>query len=187
MGKAIRLILVRHGEAAAKWGESKDPGLSELGHSQALEISSKITEQCEPLKLFSSPMKRAIETAHPFEEKWQCRMTVIPELIEIPSHQIPVEERRVWLSKLKQEKWPAQPQLLQNWRKGIIDFLHSRTEDSLMTTHFAVINTVVAEAMGIEDIFSFEPANCSATIVEVSRGSLRLVDKGIEARTIINL
>jgi len=32
---AISIYLVRHGEAAASWGESSDPGLSELGWQQA--------------------------------------------------------------------------------------------------------------------------------------------------------
>jgi len=37
----IKLIFIRHGEAADAWGTHKDPGLSSLGHKQAESIIGK--------------------------------------------------------------------------------------------------------------------------------------------------
>jgi len=34
----INIILIRHGEASASWGDDPDPGLSQLGENQAIEL-----------------------------------------------------------------------------------------------------------------------------------------------------
>ena len=67
---ANRILLVRHGEAAASWGQSADPGLSELGWRQAELVSSHLKKLVgdQTPSLFSSPLKRAQETAQPFAE-----------------------------------------------------------------------------------------------------------------------
>ncbi len=62
------IFLVRHGEAAASWGQASDPGLSELGIEQA----SAAAETLRPLlgletRLLSSPLKRACDTASKFQ------------------------------------------------------------------------------------------------------------------------
>ena len=60
------LLLIRHGEASASFGEHTDPGLSEKGKQQAhnlMEILSK--ENFDNFKFISSPKLRAIETAQP--------------------------------------------------------------------------------------------------------------------------
>jgi len=44
------IFLVRHGEAAASWGESPDPGLSELGRRQA-EVAAALLKQSQTNKL----------------------------------------------------------------------------------------------------------------------------------------
>ena len=36
----LRIHLVRHGRAAASWAENLDPGLDQLGRSQALQAAS---------------------------------------------------------------------------------------------------------------------------------------------------
>ena len=63
----IDIYLVRHGEAAASWGQSPDPGLSELGHEQARNAAHALRPLlagAEPA-LISSPLARALETAAP--------------------------------------------------------------------------------------------------------------------------
>lgn len=187
MGKTVRLILVRHGEAAAKWGESKDPGLSERGRSQARRAADENHGHTGPLALYTSPLKRAVETMLPFQDIRDTQSIVVPELAEIPSQHIPMGKRQAWLKDLKQAKWQTQPQNLQMWRQGIINFMLNCPDDSLMTTHFAVINVAVGYALGLEDIFSFQPANCSATIFELADGKLQLIEKGTEAQSMINL
>ena len=40
-----RIYMVRHGRAAAGFGESHDPGLDELGQKQAEEVAGKINRK----------------------------------------------------------------------------------------------------------------------------------------------
>ena len=38
----MKIILIRHGEAASTWEKSSDPGLSDLGKAQAEECSNEL-------------------------------------------------------------------------------------------------------------------------------------------------
>ena len=60
------VFLVRHGEATAKWGQDFDPGLSQRGFEQSKAVSSIFSERFRaPLKIISSPLLRARQTAAP--------------------------------------------------------------------------------------------------------------------------
>ncbi|MCZ6829561.1 MAG: phosphoglycerate mutase family protein, partial [Gammaproteobacteria bacterium] len=61
---SLDIFLVRRGEAAADWGEDPDLGLSTLGREQALCASEQIQVRV-PLRVISSPLLRAQETAQP--------------------------------------------------------------------------------------------------------------------------
>ena len=52
------IILVRHGEASAKWSVHPDPGLSELGHEQAKDAGRLMKEKISSYQLLSSPKKK---------------------------------------------------------------------------------------------------------------------------------
>ena len=59
-----RIYLVRHGEATGYDGA--DPGLSELGASQARQVAQRLAEIAgAPIELVTSPLRRARETAQP--------------------------------------------------------------------------------------------------------------------------
>jgi probable phosphoglycerate mutase len=45
MAAGTRCFLVRHGEAAAHWGEEEDPGLSALGRQQAERAAGELLAQ----------------------------------------------------------------------------------------------------------------------------------------------
>ena len=53
------LYLVRHGQAAASWGEDPDPGLNALGHGQAARMAAALG----PMPIMISPLRRTRETA----------------------------------------------------------------------------------------------------------------------------
>ena len=55
------IYLIRHGQAAAAWGESADPGLSPKGREQARQAASTI-KAMHPMPIVSSPKARARET-----------------------------------------------------------------------------------------------------------------------------
>ena len=56
------LYLVRHGQAAASWGEEPDPGLNALGHGQAARMAAALAA-LGPMPIMISPLRRTRETA----------------------------------------------------------------------------------------------------------------------------
>ena len=61
----MEIFLIRHGEASQSWDQSPDPGLSELGKSQAKDCFNFLSSRTElsNFDLVSSPLKRAMQTA----------------------------------------------------------------------------------------------------------------------------
>ena len=66
-----RIYLVRHGRAELGWGMDYDPGLDDLGRSQASAAANKLAP-LGPLEVISSPLRRARQTAMPLAELWGC-------------------------------------------------------------------------------------------------------------------
>ena len=76
------IYLVRHGEAAASWGNHPDPGLSELGHKQA-EAAAATLIGLGARSAVCSPMQRCRETAAAFERQADVTAQVEPVVSEI--------------------------------------------------------------------------------------------------------
>ena len=179
-----KIFLVRHGEASGTYTEDPDPGLSGKGEAQALSIKRFFMDQL-PLKVYSSPLKRAYETAklvtgnsvEIFEE---------PRMSEIPSNTQELSERGTWLKELIGRNWDKQPERLTAWRNQIISFLESQTENTIVFTHFIAINAVVGHLTNSLSVVVCKPDNCSITVLEVSDQKLQLLSLPDEAETLIN-
>lgn len=79
----IELVLVRHGEP--DWERDKasgDPGLTELGHTQAARAAAHLSGRSIHA-LYCSPLRRARETAQPIAKNQQLELQVIENLEEI--------------------------------------------------------------------------------------------------------
>ena len=72
-----KLYMVRHGRAQAGFGGAMDPGLDELGRSQADAVAEKL-RSLGPLRILSSPLARAQQTAAPLAKKWRGASTCVP-------------------------------------------------------------------------------------------------------------
>ena len=75
------IFLVRHGEAAAGWGDHPDPGLSDLGQAQAHQVASNLAD-LGATSLISSPMQRCRETASPLAEHLGTSARIEPAVSE---------------------------------------------------------------------------------------------------------
>ncbi|MEY2459529.1 MAG: hypothetical protein QOG30_1359, partial [Acidimicrobiaceae bacterium] len=60
---------MRHGDAAAGWGDDLDPGLSERGQAQARHVAESL-KPLGPLPMLTSPLRRCRETAAPIADLW---------------------------------------------------------------------------------------------------------------------
>ncbi|MEL6172308.1 MAG: histidine phosphatase family protein, partial [Pseudomonadota bacterium] len=61
------IYFIRHGEAAARWGDHPNPGLSEAGFKQAEHVASWLTDKGVQ-SIVSSPMQRCQDTAAAFSK-----------------------------------------------------------------------------------------------------------------------
>src|SRR2546429_2313874 len=117
-----RLTLVRHGRAAAGWGDDLDPGLDELGKAQAEAMAEAVAES-GPLPIIVSPLRRTRETAAPLEARWQREGKIDPAVGEIPSPTDDLAERGGWLGPVMRSSWDDQPPDLHTWRQAVLDAL----------------------------------------------------------------
>jgi len=184
------IFLVRHGEAAASWGESADPGLSDLGRKQAEAAASVLQETLQALNsesttLLSSPLARAQETAKPLAQLRQCSVTVDKRFSEVPSP-VPQAQRQDWLRGFMAQRWEDQPSELRKWKQDALAGLRSLESPAVVFTHFLLINAVVGELQARAETLCFWPDNASITHLRKEGGQLSLVALGDEIKTHVN-
>ena len=172
-----KLYLVRHGRDTGSGGADPDPGLSEIGHQQAAEMTARMAP-LGPLPMIVSPLRRTRETAAPLEAAWGGAAKVMDAVREIPSPAAGVPDRREWLRAVVKGVWAQVDGSLHPWRQGIIDTLLACTEDTVVVSHFIAINVAVGAAQNDERLRIFRPDNCSITVMETDGAALRLIELG---------
>jgi len=173
-------VLVRHGEAASGWGEDPDPGLSELGRSQAGEAADDLAP-LGPLALVTSPLRRCRDTAAPLEARWGVTARVEPGVGEIvaPASAVGPDARRAWVRAAFAGRWSDLGAEHLTWRAAVLAALRSLQHDTVVVTHFVAINVAVGEATGDDRVVSFAPSNASRTFLRLDRhGQLGVVRLG---------
>ncbi len=177
-----KLYLIRHGHPRAGFGEAPDPGLDELGHQQAESVAKEL-EPLGPLSLISSPLKRARDTAVPFENMWNCTARVEQAVAEIPSPTQDLEERAAWIRHALRGRWSDLPEFYQQWKDRLAAFLCGLETSTVITSHFVAISAAVGIATHDDRMICFEPDHCSCTVLEVVDGRPRVVQLGRERET----
>jgi 2,3-bisphosphoglycerate-dependent phosphoglycerate mutase len=87
------LILVRHGQTdgnvARRWQGWTDHPLNALGQRQAAQVAARLAAQKDPIQaLYSSPLRRAYETARPISEALALPARLVSDLKEFHFGQI---------------------------------------------------------------------------------------------------
>ncbi len=175
-----KIYLVRHGRAASGWGLEKDPGLDDLGRSQA-QAAAKILAQLGPLPIISSPRARARETAMPLAKIWHIEPAIEERIGEIRFPSETPADRVRWLKEVMVDQWPNLDRDLQQWRQQVIEALLSIKTDTVVFTHYIAINSAVGHAIEDNRVISFRPDNASITALETKGNKLSLVERGVEA------
>ena len=181
------ILLVRHGQAAAGFGSHRDPGLDDVGRAQAVAVAQELAARFEaPVPIYSSPLKRAQETAAPLARRWGSEVILEPRVAEIPSPTEDLRERARWLRGVMAGKWTDLPEELLRWRQELIDCVLGFESDAVVFCHFIAINVAVGAATAAEELIVFRPDNASVTEVASDAGSPELIALGVEARTQVN-
>jgi broad specificity phosphatase PhoE len=180
------VFLVRHGEAAASWGESPDPGLSELGRQQADVAAASLGQEItEGTQIWSSPLRRAVETAGPLARIMRQTVREDEAFREIPAP-VPLVRRQIWLRQFMQQQWHEQEEGLIAWRTAALSRLLGLRRPAVVFTHFLVINAVVGQVLARDETLCFWPANGSITRLRHHGTGLELIQLGEEITTLVN-
>ncbi len=150
-------------------GAVADPSLSEEGRDQAERLARWLADEHVDA-LYSSPMRRAVETAAPLAARLGLELRLEPDLVEV-DHQ---SNEYVPLEELKATDYPRWRALVSEgglyagvdvdaFRDTVVTALerivaaHSGQRVAV-TCHGGVINAYTSRLLGIEDLFVFEPA-----------------------------
>lgn len=181
-----RLYLVRHGEPAGTFTDSRDPGLTELGKSQA-QVASDRLRLVQPKLIITSPLRRAVETAMPLSFALSMQPLVVNEVAEIPTPpNMSVQNRGDWLRTIMVRTWSQTEPDLRRWRDSVVTTLTRLQADTVVYSHFIAINVALGAAIGDDRVTCFQPAHASITILETNGPSISLVELGqtAEATTV---
>ncbi|AWF80487.1 hypothetical protein BTJ40_06485 [Microbulbifer sp. A4B17] len=174
-----KIFLIRHGEAA-KGVYISDPILTDEGNRQAEELALKLST-LKKVQLISSPKLRAQQTAKPLAKVWDIEIVIENAVTEIPTPEdIPSTQRLSWLRTLLNGRWDPFDREQMNWRDGIIKYLESLSEDTIIFCHFMVINSVVAHIRKHQKVQQFRPDYTSITELYNDGTQLHLIQLGNE-------
>lgn len=186
----MELLLIRHARPRRREleeGEIADPDLTEQGHAQADALAKWLAgEQVDAL--YSSPMRRAMQTAEHVALRLRLEIVVDPELAEFDrqSHfYVPIEELR----QEKDQRWhdlvagrwgpdgEVDPRTFQavvvEAVERVITANPARTV--AVVAHGGVMNAYLAHVIGARDVMFFEPAYTGISRVAASRSGQRMI------------
>lgn len=180
-----KILMIRHGQAAASFTDDADPGLSDLGQRQASALTENLLA-VTPLSLISSPLRRAFQTAEPLRAIQGGEIEIDNRVSEIPSPGLSIIERGPWLQNVMKGHWSEQSSELIDWRNALVSCLISQERDCAIFSHYVAINVAVGFAEGLDQVSVFRPDNTSVTEFRTDGTSLELVSRGSEAITTVN-
>lgn len=156
----MTLYLIRHARPAERFGE-ENSCLSPQGRAEASELATICTE-CGARAVISSPLRRAVQTAEILANRLGLQITIEPRLSELTCPPR-VSDSRKWLHDFLDSTWTEAAPELRWWRAAVIHTLCGLSTDTLIITHFALINAVVAFATSSGPVLYFRPDYCSVT------------------------
>ncbi len=182
---AVELVLIRHALPHRVDGGSgdipADPGLTEAGRAQAAALAGWLT--FEPITaIWSSPMRRAIETALPIGELIGLDVHEDADLVEADhdaSSYVPLEEMGAELhaDPIGAVFGDRDPELFRHRVTGALGRIAANHPSSSVAVicHGAVINVYVADVLGLDVPLFFSPEYTSISRILVSRSGHRTV------------
>jgi broad specificity phosphatase PhoE len=194
------LYLIRHGESDLAWGgdpfqgargDQWDPPLSERGREQAERLAARLTVMdLDPFVVYSSPLRRAIETARTFATAAGVAVAVEDDLMEAhiggwegKSFEEIVETDPQVIHHLRHQEaiWHRAPgaELGPRFRsrvRGTIEEILARHPDHnvLVFAHGGVINAYCGALLDLPQEMFFLPENTSVNSIDIEDGAARL-------------
>ena len=145
-----------------------DPALAELGHAQVRALADWLHH--EPVDaLWSSPMRRAWETATPLAARLDLEIVLDDGLAEFDrdaASYIPIEE----LKAAGDPRWNEVPEQPEHFRAVVVDTVERiiaahRGQRVAIVCHGGVINAYAGHVLGLDDPLFFLPTYTSISRV----------------------
>lgn len=177
-----RLYVIRNARTEDGVGFIENPGLDDIGTLQAEGVADLLGSQ-PAMPLYASPQRRALETAQPLARRWLTTTTVDEALTLMP---LPAPNGCTcahWLQHFMNSTWQDALPFQQAWRTTCLSRLGGLQRDSVIITHYIVVNMIVGAATNDNRTTVFQPDNASITILDAEDGALRLVELGRQAAT----
>ena len=185
----MELILVRHGLPVRREVVEgpADPELSVEGHDQSARLANYLATE-SIAAIYSSPMKRAFQTAEPLAVKTNLPISIVDDVAEydrLSNEYIPIEELRAanderW-HKLVAGGWQSDSDTLENFRHRVVSSLEQlisqhASQRIVVTCHGGVINQYIAHVLGIStERGFFYPQYTSIHRVVAAQNGLRSI------------
>jgi probable phosphoglycerate mutase len=186
----MQLLLIRHAEpirvAVTPDGRPADPPLHDRGRTQARQLAEWL--RVERLDgLYSSPLRRARQTAAAIGEVHRLEVEVDPELAEYDqdaTSYIPFEELRATKDPRYYEmiagRTEAYGVAAAEFRDRAIEAVERLVErhpgqSIALVCHGGVINAYTGSVIGASRLLFFEPAYCSISRVAANRSNVRTI------------
>jgi 2,3-bisphosphoglycerate-dependent phosphoglycerate mutase len=187
------LYLIRHGQSDFDWagdrwasarGDQWNPPLSEKGREQAALLAKRLlVMDLEPFAVYSSPLRRAAETAEAFAHEIGAEVNFDDELVEAhiggwegkPFEEI-IESDPGIVQHIRHQRaiWHRAPGAEQGDRFRIrvreaVEGHLSRhpSENLLLFAHGGVINAFVGDVLGLGQEMFFLPENTSLNSIDI--------------------
>lgn len=199
--EAVRLYLIRHGQAGNNVGaideSDADLGLTETGREQARRLGERMAEYGVDA-IYSSPLKRALETAKPIADRTGLPVQIVDDLREVATRydggirsaplavaeQLSEADIRAALA--ARPRWDSYPgaESSDAFRRRIVAAMDGIIRDNpgrrvAVVCHGGVIQAYVAEVLGLETDFPyycFNASICSIRALGNRRALWRLND-----------
>ena len=184
----FEIIFVRHGEAESSFGTHPDPALSKNGIKQSLKlIEHNELQSLEEFIFISSPKLRAIETAKPIANKFDKKIDIDETFIEIPSDNIEINQKQDWLKQIVEKEKNQLPDTIKLWEKNIFEKIKSFHQNTIIFSHFMVINSILSTLSNNKNLLFFYPGYTSVTKIINIDGKLNHFSYEGNKKTLINL
>jgi probable phosphoglycerate mutase len=179
----MELLLIRHALPVrideGDGGGPADPALAELGQAQADALAEWLVEE-QIDAIWSSPMRRARETAAPVAARLGLDVTVDDGLAEYDkdaASYIPIEE----LKAANDPRWNQLPERPEEFAAEVVEAIerviaaHPRQRVAVVC-HGGVVNAYAGHILGISDPLFFLPAYTSITRILASTTGIRSIN-----------
>jgi len=177
----MELVLIRHARPSRDDGSDgpADPGLSEVGRRQAEALADWLG--AEPFDaIYSSPMRRARETAAPLADRLGLKVTAEPDIAEYDAgaaSYIPIEE----LKAAGDPRWMELPDDIPTFQQRVVDAVERIVSahgsgNVAVVCHGGVVNVYLSWVLKAEQALFFLPHYSSTSRVLASGDGRRTID-----------